>query len=148
MADWKQCSMECPPEGVLVDTKIDDADGVRNEQAMIYRKPLWWAGDMYVYYNPTHWRPRKVPELTAKQREIVRHAIGFDGRHKMTYRNHFVTGPDTEDYAAWMDLVRKGFARHRPGGQLSGGDDIFWATRELALSVRNKDEHLASDFRE
>lgn len=44
------------PEGVLVMTKIDDSDGVRNEQTLIKQGHLWFSGDMYVYYRPTHWR--------------------------------------------------------------------------------------------
>ena len=51
------------PENVLVMTKIDDDHGVRNEQAMTRRGQLWWIDTadkvgMYVYYTPTHWRPR------------------------------------------------------------------------------------------
>lgn len=87
-------------------------------------------------------------ELTEKQRELVRHAVGFDGRSKTSYRNHFVIGPGCEDYDAWMALVQAGGAHHRKGSEISGGGDIFWATRETALAVRNRDEHLGRDFRE
>lgn len=47
------------PEDRVVLTKIDDADGPRNVQALRRRGRLWWTpkGDMYVYYTPTHWRP-------------------------------------------------------------------------------------------
>jgi hypothetical protein len=50
---------ESAPEGVVVMTKIDDADGCRNEQELKRRGRLWWLADgsMYVYYTPTHWRP-------------------------------------------------------------------------------------------
>ena len=46
------------PEGVVLDTKIDDADGCRNEQRLKRAGNLWWYpdGSMYVYYRPTHWR--------------------------------------------------------------------------------------------
>lgn len=52
-----------PPIEVLLDTKIDDANGLRNEQPMTFAKNLWWIGwgsgnAMYVYYRPTHWRTR------------------------------------------------------------------------------------------
>lgn len=52
-----------PPEGVELDTKIDDSKGVRNEQPMTYRSGLWWinGGEMYVYYRPTHWRRKAKP---------------------------------------------------------------------------------------
>ena len=57
--------IESAPLGEVVDTKIDDANGSRNEQPLkaTQRDPgcrvLWWFpdGSMYVYYQPTHWRP-------------------------------------------------------------------------------------------
>lgn len=61
--DWQP--IETAPVGVVVDTKIDDANGVRN-QAKLRKyqrdnttRPLWFFpdGSMYVYYTPTHWRP-------------------------------------------------------------------------------------------
>ena len=48
------------PEGVAVMTKIDDGNGLRNEQPLTRRGNLWWTdapSAMYVYYQPTHWRP-------------------------------------------------------------------------------------------
>jgi hypothetical protein len=58
MSDWIRCSEKLPPEGVTVETKIDDEHGVRNEQPMRRRGRLWFFTDdsMYVYYTPTHWR--------------------------------------------------------------------------------------------
>ena len=46
------------PEGMVLDTKIDDHNGLRNEGQLIRRGALWWFpdGSMYVYYTPTHWR--------------------------------------------------------------------------------------------
>lgn len=57
MADWQRVGTE--PEGVTVWTKIEDADGSRNEAPLVRRGRLWWMSDgsMYVYYTPTHWRP-------------------------------------------------------------------------------------------
>jgi len=45
------------PEGVVVNTKIDDENGERNVQRMKRRGRLWFYADgsMYVYYTPTHW---------------------------------------------------------------------------------------------
>lgn len=57
MSDWIDAAVRVPPEGELVDTKIDDEHGPRNHQQMSRRGRLWFAGDMYVYYTPTHWRP-------------------------------------------------------------------------------------------
>ncbi len=46
------------PEGMVVDTKIDDGQGVRNQQKLQRKGRLWFYPDMsmYVYYTPTHWR--------------------------------------------------------------------------------------------
>lgn len=87
-------------------------------------------------------------ELTKRQRDFARHAVGFDGRSKTTYRNHFVIGKGQDGYDDWMDMVSKGYAYRRAGSEISGGDDVFWVTREVALFVRNKNERVARDFRE
>lgn len=52
--NWQR--IETAPENVLVMTKIDDRSGPRNEQAMHRQGGLWFSGDTYVYYRPTHWR--------------------------------------------------------------------------------------------
>ena len=56
--DWMPITAAEPPDGVVVDTKIDDGDGARNEQPLKRRSNLWFFADdsMYVYYRPTHWR--------------------------------------------------------------------------------------------
>jgi len=57
--DVKWFPAKTAPDLVCVITKIDDADGVRNEQLLVRDGRLWWAPkhEMYVYYTPTHWRP-------------------------------------------------------------------------------------------
>lgn len=59
MSEWQPAYSA--PFSVAVETKIDDGNGVRNEQKLIRRGELWWLPDhsMYVYYAPTHWRPTK-----------------------------------------------------------------------------------------
>jgi len=54
---WIRCKEKLPPQDVPVNTKIDDAQGIRNEQALLLHNRLWFFPDMsmYVYYNPTHW---------------------------------------------------------------------------------------------
>ena len=54
--DWQP--IETAPEGVAVETKIDDGRGVRNMTPLRKQDRLWWFPDMsmYVYYQPTHWR--------------------------------------------------------------------------------------------
>ncbi len=49
-------SIDTAPEGVPVETTVIDDKGQRNTQVMTRRSRLWFAGDMYVYYAPTHWR--------------------------------------------------------------------------------------------
>lgn len=58
--NWILTAEHLPPENQVVDTKIDDEKGVRNETQLIFCNNLWWLPDksMYVYYTPTHWRYR------------------------------------------------------------------------------------------
>jgi hypothetical protein len=60
---WTECSVELPPEEVVVNTKIDDVRGCRNEGTLKRRGNLWWTPDgaMYVYYTPTHWQYEVTP---------------------------------------------------------------------------------------
>lgn len=59
---WVPIEDRLPDDGVVVDTRISDEHGVRNEQPLVRRGRLWFFADdpdpMYVYYTPTHWRPR------------------------------------------------------------------------------------------
>jgi hypothetical protein len=59
MSDWIPNAPTTAPNGVVVETKIDDEHGVRNEIRLIKQNSLWFFPDksMYVYYAPTHWRP-------------------------------------------------------------------------------------------
>lgn len=67
--DWRPIST-CPQDR-LVMTKIDDKDGARNEQPLRLSGRLFFAGDMYVYYTPTHWREMDVREkLEAQKRRV------------------------------------------------------------------------------
>ena len=56
--EWVPTARRTPDEGVVVETKIDDADGVRNVRTLKRQGSLWFMpdGSMYVYYRPTHWR--------------------------------------------------------------------------------------------
>lgn len=55
---WHKTSVSLPPEGLIVETKIDDKRGCRNQQCLKRSGSLWFLpdGSMYVYYTPTHWR--------------------------------------------------------------------------------------------
>jgi hypothetical protein len=54
---WTRVEDQLPPEGEVVDTKIDDIGGARNHQRLIRQGRLYFFEDrsMYVYYRPTHW---------------------------------------------------------------------------------------------
>lgn len=56
---WTRIDALPPPDGEVVWTKIDDGRGVRNVQTLRRRGNLFWFpnGHMYIYYEPTHWRP-------------------------------------------------------------------------------------------
>ncbi len=75
MADWIEVEAQKPPENQIVQTKIDDEKGVRNEAKLIYSNGLWWLSDksMYVYYTPTHWRA--LNEMTAQEVMEIRSAF-------------------------------------------------------------------------
>ena len=65
--------------------------------------------------------------MTEKQRDILRHALGL-GRERNSYRNHFVTGPGSDDYDDCEALVAAGLMSKRGGGPLSGGDPVYRVT--------------------
>ena len=54
---WERTDNKLPPEGIIVDTRICDIGGARNEQPLKRQGGLWFFPDdsMYVYYTPTHW---------------------------------------------------------------------------------------------
>ena len=66
MSEWR--TIDSAPLGVEIETKIDDAEhGPRNETTLIgerrgfAHRTMWFLPDMsmYVYYEPTHWRPKQ-----------------------------------------------------------------------------------------
>lgn len=64
------------------------------------------------------------PAITPRQREILRHAVGWP----LMNRNRFVTGESTIDYPDCMALVEAGLMDRSEGSQLSGGDYVFTVT--------------------
>lgn len=60
---WIACKDQLPPKGTVVETKVDDSSGIRNEQPLKYIGGLWMFpdGQMYIYYTPSHWRPKTNP---------------------------------------------------------------------------------------
>ena len=61
MSEWIAVDSELPKDGLVVDTKLDDENGLRNEQKLKRQGRLWFFanGSMYVYYTPTHWREKE-----------------------------------------------------------------------------------------
>lgn len=55
---WYKTSDWNAPENEVVETKIDDKGGIRNEQTLKRVGNLWFHpdGKMYVYYTPTHFK--------------------------------------------------------------------------------------------
>jgi hypothetical protein len=88
------------------------------------------------------WRRAPVIELTPRQRDLARHALGLpNGRHR-SYRNHFVAGEGHDDYADWMQMVDAGAAvRHGPSA-LYGGDYCFTLTKAGAKAALHRGERL------
>jgi hypothetical protein len=85
--------------------------------------------------------------MTHKQRELARHALGLPNRKQLSYRNHFVCGPDHDDYEDWLSMCQSGLAKHRNLGQASGGDEVFWLTAEGAKLALDEGENLdVEDF--
>jgi hypothetical protein len=74
MNEWVSTAESLPPEGEVVDTKIDNEDGCRNEQPLMRQKSLWFFADgsMYVYYHPTHLEAARRPEQDAGGTHVSR----------------------------------------------------------------------------
>jgi len=58
LTEWHRTQTIVPANGVVVETKVDDEQGVRNVATLKRQGRLWFMpdGSMYVYYTPTHWR--------------------------------------------------------------------------------------------
>ena len=59
MTDWLPITAELPQDEIKVETKIDTGMVERNVTKLVRQRNLWFFPDrsMYVYYQPTHWRP-------------------------------------------------------------------------------------------
>lgn len=67
-----------------------------------------------------------TPEL-----QIIRHSLGLDdcgsGR---AYRNHFCTGPESDDFKTCEALVAEEMMSRRGPSDLSGGDFTYHVTKK------------------
>lgn len=85
--------------------------------------------------------------MTPEQIELARHALGLPNKRRKSYRNHFVCGPGHSDFDNWVAMTDTGWAKSRNGTPLSGGDPVFWLTREGAAKALKRGETLdAEDF--
>jgi hypothetical protein len=67
--------------------------------------------------------------MTARQRELARHALGLRPGRLVSYRNHFCCDAGHDDLAEWEAMVAAGFARKRTSAMLPPGDVMFHLTR-------------------
>lgn len=67
--------IETCPDGRAVKTKTDDARGCRNEGVLTRSGRIFFSGDMYVYYAPTHWRELSLVEKLRLKNDAEREAI-------------------------------------------------------------------------
>ena len=88
-------------------------------------------------------------DLKPAHRDLARHALGLPNKRSRSYRNHFVTGEGSTDYAPWIEMVAAGLAKRWKGNEMTGGDDLFRLTKTGAIQALNKGEHLdPEDFPE
>lgn len=82
MTDHEWQPADTQPLGLVCMTKIDDADGARNECALRRTGNLWFVpdGSMYVYYRPTHWRLTTEAEEAAWRDDIRKRAAELAAR--------------------------------------------------------------------
>lgn len=67
--------------------------------------------------------------MTDAQISILRHALGIgDAGRGREYRNHFVTGPGSDDYPHCEALVAAGLMTRFPPNAMTGGNDCFVVT--------------------
>ena len=78
MSAWIRCEDKLPLPNQAVETKIDDALGLRNVGKLKRVNNLWFLADgsMYVYYTPTHWKPLcRADQLEEAAKELRRECL-------------------------------------------------------------------------
>lgn len=55
---WILTEEQRPPEGLIVETKVEDQGFIRKVEPLVLKGGLWWFADgsMVAKYEPTHWR--------------------------------------------------------------------------------------------
>ena len=72
-----------------------------------------------------------MQEKVSHKLSILQHALGLDafGRGNQ-FRNHFVTGPGSNDFPPCRELVAEGLMQDMGSNALTGGDTCFVVTRD------------------
>lgn len=83
--------------------------------------------------------------MTASQREMARHALGFPNKKNTSNRNHYCIDPGGDGHDEWLDLVSHRLAVKRNTRAIYDGDDTFHLTLKGALMVRESKEHLSRE---
>lgn len=79
--------------------------------------------------------------MNSEQVRMARHALGLPNDNHQSYRNHFCLYRDSDGYAAWEDLVAKGFATKYTGQKM----DVFHLTAAGAKLVITGPEKLDTE---
>lgn len=86
-------------------------------------------------------------QLTARQLELARHALGLPNRKRKTFRNRFIIGPGTPDHDEWLTMVAIGAAKRFAAPGSSSGYDHFCMTMPGARAALDSGESLCiEDF--
>lgn len=68
-----------------------------------------------------------MADMTARQIELARHALGLRPGCLVSYRNNFVVATDTPDFADWRAMEAAGLAKRRRHG--FAGWVVFYLTQ-------------------
>ena len=72
-----------------------------------------------------------MTEVSNEMLSILQHALGVDKYgNGPQYRDHFVTGPGSDDFDNCLRLVAAGLMSRTTGNAVTGGDDLFRVTSE------------------
>lgn len=77
--------------------------------------------------------------ITAAQLHILQHAQGLDEHGRGSrYRNHFTTGPDSDDWKDCVALVDAGLMKSHGERAIAGGMTVFSVTEAGDQVVREQ----------
>lgn len=77
--------------------------------------------------------------MTPRQIELARRALGLENNRPRSYRNRYVTSPQTPEHNDWLVMVAAGHAIRTIGAGLF---DVFHLTRQGAERVLRSGESL------